>query len=367
MILVINCGSSSAKYELFDIKRHNVLAKGIVERIGDAHCPNHYSAIKKIIEELTDPKKGALKDIHQIEGIGHRVVHGQEEFKSSCLITDAVIRSLEKYSSLAPLHNPPSIAGIKACANLLKGIPQVAVFDTSFHQTIPPYAFLYGLPYEFYKKHSIRRYGFHGTSHRYVSEATAKALKRPLSKLKLITCHLGNGCSMAAVDGGKSVDTSMGLTPLEGLIMGTRSGDVDPASVLYILEKEGIALNQMNDILNKKSGLLGISGISNDMRDLLKAAAKGDKRAKLAIEMFIYKIKKYIGAYYAAMGGLDAVVFTAGIGEHSPWLIKRIKNDLKDVVKKNVQFLVIPTNEELLIAKDTCEIIKNQKPVTRNQ
>lgn len=373
LILVINCGSSSVKYQLFDIercrssppRRHSApmvsetepLAKGLIERIGQpGHCRNHHDAICEIVKELTDKKNGVISSINQIAGVGHRVVHGGEEFKSSTLITGKVIISIEKYSELAPLHNPPSLSGVKACLNILKGIPQAAVFDTSFHQTMPSRAFLYGLPYRYYKKYGIRRYGFHGTSHRWVARDAAEKLKKPLSKLNIITCHLGNGCSMAAVERGKSVDTSMGFTPLEGLIMGTRSGDLDPAVVFYLMEKERLSRSEISDILNKKSGLLGISGISNDMRDLLKW--NSTPRAKLALEMFIYRIEKYIGAYQAAMKGVDAIVFTAGIGEHNPWLVNRIKRDLKDVVGRKARFLTIPTNEELLIALDTYEIIR---------
>jgi acetate kinase len=339
------------------------LAKGLIERIGQpGYCENHYEAIALIVNALTDKNKGAIKSTSEIDGIGHRVVHGGEEFKASTLITGKVIRSIEKYAELAPLHNPPSLSGIKACLDILKGIPQVAVFDTSFHQTMPEKAFLYGLPYKYYEKYSIRKYGFHGTSHRWVAKAAAKELKRPPERLKIVTCHLGNGCSMAAVDRGESVDTTMGFTPLEGLLMGTRSGDLDPAVVFYLMEKEGLSPQKISDILNKTSGLLGISGVSNDMRDLLKAVksknARTSTRAKLAIEIFIYRIEKYIGAYQAAMRGLDAVIFTAGIGEHNPWLVNRIKKDLKGVVSKSAKFLVIPTNEELLIARDTYEIIK---------
>ncbi len=355
LILVINCGSSSAKYQLFDISRRKLLAKGAIERIGSPVCQNHYIAIERIVKTLGSAA---------IAGIGHRVVHGQEEFKESALITPKVLRSLEKSSELAPLHNPPSIAGIKACADLLKEIPQVAVFDTSFHHTLPPRAFLYGLPYGLYAKYRIRRYGFHGTSHRFVANKAAGCLKRPLKRLKLITCHLGNGCSMTAVMGGKSIDTSMGFTPLEGLVMGTRSGDIDAAAVLYLMKKERLSINKMNDLLNKRSGLLGISGLSNDMRDLRRAASKGDRRARLAIDIFVYRIKKYIGAYHAAMAGLDAVIFTAGIGENHPWLVKRIERGMGAVVGKKVKFLVIPTNEELLIAEDTYKIINKE---TSNQ
>ncbi len=358
LILVVNCGSSSAKYQLFDIKKYRCLTKGLIERIGGksgVRCKNHYDAITEIVRRLTDKKTGVIKSRGEIDGVGHRVVHGGEEFKSSTLITGKVIASIEKYSELAPLHNPPSLSGIRACIDILKGIPQVAVFDTSFHQTMPEKAYLYGLPYKYYEKYAIRKYGFHGTSHRWVSEAASKKLGRPLKHLKIITCHLGNGCSITAVDKGESVDTSMGFTPLEGLLMGTRSGDLDPAVVFYLMEKENLSPGRISDILNKESGLLGISGVSNDMRDLKSKIAQ---RAKLAIEMFIYRIEKYIGAYQAAMNGLDAVIFTAGIGEHNPWLINRIKNDLKNVVNKRAKFLVIPTNEELLIARDTYEIIK---------
>jgi acetate kinase len=361
LILVINCGSSSAKYQLFDIKNYRSLAKGMVERIGqNGGCKDHYDAIGEIVKELTDKKIGAISSTSQINGVGHRVVHGGEEFKSSILINSKVMASLEKYSELAPLHNPPSLLGIKACLEILKGIPQVAVFDTSFHQTMPNKAFLYGLPYRYYEKYGIRRYGFHGTSHRYVAMDAARALKKPIGRLKIITCHLGNGCSMTAVENGKSVDTSMGFTPLEGLMMGTRTGDLDPAVVFYLMSKEDLTPAQISDILNKESGLLGVSGVSNDMRDLVKAArGKGPEAqmAKLALEMFVYRIEKYIGAYQAAMKGLDAVVFTAGIGEHNPWLVDRVEKDLKNVVGRNVKFMAIPTNEELLIAKDAFGII----------
>ena len=393
LILVINCGSSSAKYQLFDAAGEKSLAKGIVERIGhadsslkhdkDGHsslhqrvlCHDHHAAIGIIVEILTSGRYGVISSKHEIGGIGHRVVHGGEEFKESTLITDRVVKSIEKTSELAPLHNPPSLSGIRACAKILKGVKQVAVFDTSFHQTMPEEAFMYGIPFDYYKKYGIRKYGFHGTSHRFVSEEAARVLGRPLKNLKMVTAHLGNGCSMAAVDKGRSRDTTMGFTPLEGLIMGTRSGDLDPAVVLYILEKENLSLNFVNDLLNKNSGLLGLSGISNDMRDVLKGASLGrarDKRSrgpvarrcKLAIEIYIYRIKKYIGAYFAAMGGLDAVVFTAGVGENNPWLVNRIRKELKNVAPKKTKFLVIPTNEELLIARDTYGIIRRKNAVT---
>ena len=382
LILVINCGSSSAKYQLFDIVKNRSLAKGVVERIGHTNsslthqsywkssstckavCKDHHAAIRIIVDALTKGRSSVIASKDEISGIGHRVVHGGEEFKESTLLTGKVMKSIQKFSELAPLHNPPSISGIRACSEILKGIPQVAVFDTSFHQTMPQTAFLYGLPFRYYTKYGVRRYGFHGTSHRFVSEEAVKVLRRPAERLKLITCHLGNGCSMAAVSGGRSVDTSMGFTPLEGLLMGTRSGDLDPAAVLYILDKEGLTLTAVNDILNKKSGLLGISGVSNDMRDILKwARGQGPraKRCKLAIEIFIYRIKKYIGAYQAAMGGLDAVIFTAGVGENNPWIVKRIAAELKHVVSKKTKFLVIATNEEQLIARDTYGIITKTK------
>lgn len=385
LILVINCGSSSAKYQLFDIDKKLSLAKGVVERIGHdgsnlrhqtdggvSHnakiaCPDHDIAIRHIVDALTDKRYGVIGSNDQIDGIGHRVVHGGEEFKRSTLITPSVISSIEKYSELAPLHNPPALLGIRACSKILGGIPQVAVFDTSFHQTMQPRAFLYGLPFKYYEKYGIRRYGFHGTSHRYVAQEAPRVLKRRAKGLRLITCHLGNGCSMAAVKGGVSVDTTMGFTPLEGLMMGTRSGDLDPAVVFFLMDHEKLSPDNISDILNKKSGLLGVSGLSNDMRDILKASRGKGARAKwarFAIEMFIYRIEKYIGAYQAVMGGLDAVILTAGIGENNPWLTKRIESDLKPTVSKKTKFIVIPTNEELLIARDTYGIIK--KPERRN-
>jgi acetate kinase len=381
LILVINCGSSSAKYQLFDVKRREPVAKGVVERIGQdgasvrhnhvalgrvrkASCADHYVAIRLIVDALTDRKYGVIGSTDDIAGIGHRVVHGGEEFKSSTIITPEVVQSIEKYSELAPLHNPPSLLGIKACSRILKGIPQVAVFDTAFHQTMSPKAFLYGLPFRLYKKYGIRRYGFHGTSHRYVSGQAPSVLKRSAKALRLVTCHLGNGCSMAAVKGGRSMDTTMGFTPLEGLMMGTRSGDLDPAVVFFLMDKEKLSPDKISAILNKESGLLGVSGVGNDMRDIIKTASgvgESARRAKLAIGMFVYRIEKYIGAYMAAMGGLDAVIFTAGIGENNPWLIKRIGDDLKGIVPADTRFLVIPTNEEMLIAQDTFEKVRNLK------
>ena len=378
LILVINCGSSSAKYELFDVEKEAALCKGTVERIGEeassiSHesgdgrkvnkkvtCPNHHRAIEIIGDVLTDPDHGVLADVSEVSGVGHRVVHGGEEFSKSTLIDEKVIESIEKFSELAPLHNPPSLEGIRGCMKIFKGVPQVAVFDTAFHQTMPEKAFVYGIPYEFYKNFGIRRYGFHGTSHRYVSEKTAEILKRPLGELNLITVHLGNGCSMAAVERGKSIDTSMGYTPLEGLLMGTRSGDLDPAVVTHLMQKEGLGVEEINSLLNKKCGLLGVSGVSNDMRDILGAIEKGDKRARLAYDIFVYRIVKYIGAYAAAMGSVDAVVFTAGIGENVPDIKDRVKRQLDGLFGGKTKFLTVGTNEELLIAKDTHEIVKKR-------
>jgi acetate kinase len=375
LILVVNCGSSSAKYDLFDIEKEESSCRGIVERIGEEHsalthecvgkdrvhdevtCPDHNRAIEIIKETLTDPDIGVLSSVDEVDGVGHRVVHGGEEFSESTPIDNKVIKSIEKFAELAPLHNPPSLEGIRSCIKIFQGVPQVAVFDTAFHHTMPEYAFCYGIPYEFYGKHGIRRYGFHGTSHRYVSEKAAELLKKPLEELNLITVHLGNGCSIAAVSGGSSVDTSMGFTPLEGLLMGTRSGDLDPAVVTFLMHRENIGADEVNDLLNKKSGLLGVSGVSNDMRDILKAIREGDKRAKLAYDIFVYRIKKYIGSYAAVLGSVDAVVFTAGIGENVPQVREEIKEQLSPLLGEGVKFLTIGTNEELLIAKDTGKIV----------
>ncbi len=377
-ILVINCGSSSIKYQLFCMEKHMSLLSGIAEKIGssDSFIVHHkgdksykvkivlndyFSAIEKIAQLLTNPKWGAIKDKSQIHAIGHRVVHGGEEFRTSVLIDKYVMERIKFYSKLAPLHNPPAYNGIKAAKKLFSDIKQVAVFDTAFHQTMPEKAFLYGLPFKLYKKYCIRRYGFHGTSHRYVAQAAAKELKKPLEKLKLITCHLGNGCSITAVKYGRSVDTSMGFTPLEGLIMGTRCGDIDPALVGYIMEKEKLNIEQVNTLMNRKSGLLGMSGISNDMRDLLTFAKEGNKRAKLAIDIFIYKVKKYIGSYIAAMNGADAIILTAGIGENMSVIKKRLLRELSNVIGKKIKMLTIHTEEERLIAMDTFELIRNKK------
>ncbi|MDD5439731.1 MAG: acetate kinase [Candidatus Omnitrophica bacterium] len=358
-ILVINCGSSSVKYELFHIVQHKSLIKDKVERI--ASHSDYKKAIMIIRDRLLDPKAKLITSIRELKGIGHRVVHGGEEFKDSTIINRRVIKSIEKFIELAPLHNPPSLAGIKACIEIFPRIKQVAVFDTAFHQSMPPHAFIYGIPYEYYTKYGIRRYGFHGTSHRYVSERAAQILEKPINKLKIVTVHLGNGASIAAVDRGRSIDTSMGFTPLEGLLMGTRSGDMDPFIVIYLMEKLGITPEQASDILNKKSGFLGVSGISNDMRDIIENMNKGKKRALLTFRIFVYRIKKYIGAYAAAMGGLNAVVFTGGIGEKVTSIRLGLEKELAPMFKNKVDFLMIPTNEELLIARDTARLVKGVK------
>ena len=377
-ILVINCGSSSAKYDLFTAGDDSSICKGIVERIGESassithevagkeafqeevSCSDHHRAIEIIRDVLTDKEKGVLTDINEVLGVGHRVVHGGEEFNESTLIDDKVLGSIEKFSELAPLHNPPSLEGIRGCMKIFVDVPQVAVFDTAFHQSMPEYAYFYGIPYELYKKYGIRKYGFHGTSHRYVSAKTAELLGKPLKELNLITVHLGNGCSIAAIAKGESVDTSMGFTPLEGLLMGTRSGDLDPAVVTFIMQREGLNADQVNDLLNKESGLLGVSGVSNDMRDILEAIKEKNEHAELAFNIFVYRIKKYIGSYAAVLGTVDAVVFTAGIGENVPRIKETIREQLKHLLGNRTEFLTIGTNEELLIAKDTYEIVKGR-------
>lgn len=396
-VLVLNSGSSSIKYQFIETSTREVLAKGQVERIGmddailthiradgdtvkiSAEILDHNIAIEYVIAVLLSQNHGVIKDKSEIEAVGHRVVHGGETFSGSVLITDEVIEKIKENIELAPLHNPHNLRGILACKKLLPNTPQVAVFDTAFHQRMPEYAFIYGLPYELYKKYKIRRYGFHGTSHRYVSKRASEMLGLPLEQLKIITAHLGNGCSMSAVKYGTSVDTTMGFTPLEGLIMGTRSGDLDPAVVLYIAGKEGLTMSEVNALLNKHSGLVGISGVSSDMREIISEMKNGNPRAKLAFEIFCYRVKKYIGAYAAVMGGVDAIVFTGGIGENSPDVRKKTCEGLEflgikiDEEKNNssekekiittddskVKVLVIPTNEELVIALDTAEIVKN--------
>lgn len=326
-------------------------AKGAIERIGEkgSAVGDHYTGLKIILEK-----------INHVNAVGHRVVHGAEKFKKPVLIDKAVIRKIRECCEIAPLHNPANLAGILACKKLLPGVKQVAVFDTAFHQTLPSYAYIYGLPYRYYQKSSIRKYGFHGSSHEYVAQEAARVLKKPLAKLKIITCHLGNGCSITAVDKGKSVDTSMGFTPLEGVIMGTRCGDIDPAVVTYLMHHKKLSPQQMDRILNKESGLKGISGISNDMRILEARAKAGNRRAGLAIDIFAYRIKKYIGAYTAIMGGVDALVFTAGIGEHQPGICKRIYAGLFAPLKKKPEILAIPTNEELMIARQAYRIVNRR-------
>lgn len=398
-VLVINCGSSSLKYSVFDMSDETMLAKGNVERIGisgsfikykshtgfeskkEHPVKDHSDAIKLVFEALTDQEHGVLQDVSEIDAVGHRVVHAGEKFASSVLITEEVKEALRECIELAPLHNPPNITGIEACEKLMPNVIHVGVFDTAFHQTLPKVAYIYGLPYELYEKYGLRRYGFHGTSHKYVSLRAAKLLGKELSQLKLITCHLGNGASVAAVKYGKSVDTSMGFTPLEGLVMGTRSGDIDPAIVPFLMEKEGLDTAEVNNYLNKKCGVLGISGVSNDFRSLEEAAEEGNERAQLALDIFAYRVRKYIGAYAAAMNGVDAIVFTAGIGENSPVVRKMVCDELSflgvsiddeknsqrgqeiDVSTSDakVRVLVIPTNEELMIARDTKEIVEGLK------
>jgi len=347
-VLVINSGSSSIKYKLFQMPQEKYISKGVIEHIGEegSDVQDHYAGLKMIL--------GYVKDV---DLIGHRVVHGGEQFKKPALIDQAVIRKIRQCAAIAPLHNPANLAGILACKKLLSGIRQVAVFDTAFHQTLPDYAYIYGLPYEYYKKFGIRKYGFHGTSHEYVAHEASRILKKPLSKLKIITCHLGNGCSIAAVDAGRSVDTSMGFTPLEGLIMGTRCGDIDPALVTYLMRRRGLDICGMEAMLNKASGLKGISGISNDMRTLLNKARGGDSRARLAINVFAYRIRKYIGAYTAIMAGCDALVFTAGIGQNQTELREQVCRGIFSHMKKKPRILAIPTDEELMIARQAWRLV----------
>jgi len=350
-ILVINCGSSSIKYVLFEMPKERKIQKGIIEHIGEtgSKIQDHYSGLKTI-----------LRNVDSVSAVGHRVVHGAEKFQEPVLIDNWVIKKIKECCAIAPLHNPANLAGILACKKLLPAVAQVAVFDTAFHQSLPDYAYIYGLPYEYYKKFGIRKYGFHGASHEYVAREAARILNRPLNKLKIITCHLGNGCSITAVDKGKSIDTSMGFTPLEGLIMGTRCGDIDPALVTYIMRKKRLDTHSVDELLNKASGLKGISGISNDMRVLETNAKRRNNRCKLAIDIFVYRIKKYIGAYTAIMGGADAVVFTAGIGEHQRGIRKRICQGLFLHLKKKPKILVVPTNEELMIARQTYQLIRRK-------
>ena len=402
IILVLNCGSSSLKYQLLDMKNdevYDLLAKGLVERIGmEVGCLKHQAtgkdnlvkempiedhtvAIKAVIDALLDKEHGVLSSLEDIEAVGHRVVHGAEEFVCSQLITDKVIAQLEKCSVFAPLHNPANILGIKAVSAVLPTVPQVGVFDTAFHQTMPSYAYMYALPYEYYEKYGIRRYGFHGTSHKYVSAKGAKFAGLDINYSKIITCHLGNGSSIAAVVNGKSIDTTMGFTPLEGLIMGTRSGNVDPDVVTYIQEKEGLTASEMSKVLNKKSGFLGLSCVSSDARDLDAAANDGNPKAKLTLKKLTYDITKFIGAYAAAMNGVDLIVFTGGIGENNSRLRRRVCENLTylgvkfdydaNVVRgvdtmltlpdSKVKVALITTNEELMIARDTMHIVQTEE------
>ena len=396
-ILVINAGSSSLKYQFIETETKAVLAKGGAERIGldnalivharekedkvtiEVDLPDHKTAVAKVLEILTSKDHGVISDLSEIDAVGHRVVHGGEKFSHSVIITPAVKTAIRVCSDLAPLHNPANMTGIDACEAAMPGVPQAAVFDTAFHQTMPSEAYMYALPYDVYEEYGIRRYGFHGTSHAYVANRAAEMLGRPIEDLKIITCHLGNGSSIAAVKNGKSVDTSMGLTPLAGICMGTRCGDIDPAIVTFLMNKEGLDMKGIDNLMNKKSGVAGVSGVSSDFRDLYAAAESGNKRAKLALDMFIYQCKKFIGAYAAAMGGVDAIVFTAGIGENTPQIREDAVKGLEYMgvkvdPKKNaglrgvegnisadgaaVQVLTIPTNEELAIARDTSKLVK---------
>ncbi|MFA4888995.1 MAG: acetate kinase [Candidatus Omnitrophota bacterium] len=349
-VLVINCGSSSIKYKLFAMPGERELVRGNIEHIAEpgSKVRDHFSGLKIILQK-----------IGMVSAVGHRVVHGAEEFRKPVLVDKAVIRKIRACCQIAPLHNPANLAGINACNKLLPGVKQAAVFDTAFHQTLPEYAYVYGLPYEYYKRFGIRKYGFHGTSHEYVAHEAARILRRPLENLKIITCHLGNGCSIAAVDKGRSIDTSMGFTPLEGLVMGTRCGDIDPALVTYIMHRFKLDIHRMDSLLNKASGLKGISGLSNDMRVLEAKAKAGNKRAKLAIDIFVYRIKKYIGAYTAVMSGCDALIFTAGIGENQAGIRARACKGLFRHLKKQPKIMVIPTNEELMIARQAYRLISS--------
>ncbi len=399
-ILVLNCGSSSIKYQVVNGSTLQWLVRGNISRIGEQNSEiwqqknkggqvkfnktikDHEQAIKQILDGLLSKATGSIKDISEIFAIGHRVVHGGEYFSQPTLITEDVLKKIDECSPLAPLHNPPQIKGIQACRKLLPGIPEVAVFDTAFHQTMPKTSYLYGLPFKYYEKYKIRRYGFHGTSHYYVANRAAKLEGKPIKDLKIITCHLGNGSSLAAINGGKCMDTSMGFTPLEGLLMGTRSGDIDCSAVLYLMKQENISMDQMDDMLNTKSGLKGLSGNSNDMEKILKGASSKEEMSQTALEIFCYRIKKYIGAYAAALGRLDVLVFTAGIGENSATVRTKscegldflgivldhyenaqTKSVEKLISKKDarVKVWVIPTNEELVIAEDTLNVVYSGK------
>ena len=393
-VLVINCGSSSLKFQLINAETENVLAKGLCERIGidgrltyqpaggekeksDLAMPTHTEAIQFVIDALTNEKTGVVKSLDEIGAVGHRLVHGGEKFASSVVITDEVKKAVEECNDLAPLHNPANLIGVAACEKLMPGTPMVAVFDTAFHQTMPEKAYMYGLPYEYYEKYKVRRYGFHGTSHSFVSKRVAEIVGKPYNATKTIVCHLGNGASVSAVLNGESVDTSMGLTPLEGLVMGTRSGDIDPAIMEFIAKKENLDIAGIMNVLNKKSGVEGVSGVSSDFRDLEAAAKAGNKRAELAIDVFAYRVAKYVGAYTAAMNGVDNIVFTAGIGENCALVRTKVCSYLgylgitideeangkrgEEIVistpDSKVKVLVVPTNEELAIARETVALV----------
>ncbi|WP_232697686.1 acetate kinase [Brevibacillus daliensis] len=391
IVLSVNSGSSSLKYQLFDMPSERVLAKGLMERIGmkdslssfqvgegekikeTLDLADHNVAVKKLISLLTDPEKGAIKDINELDGVGHRVVHGGETFKDSVLVSDEVLAELDTLSELAPLHNPANIMGIRAFQALMPNLPAVAVFDTAFHQTMPEKAYMYSIPREYYEEYGIRKYGFHGTSHKYVMQRAAEMLDRPAEKLRLISCHLGNGASLSAIYHGESIDTSMGFTPLAGLTMGTRSGDIDVALIPYLQTKTGKTVEELVDVLNKKSGLLAVSGLSSDLRDIESAAEENNERAELALQIFVEKIRNYIGSYAMQMNGVDAIIFTAGIGENSSTIRDRVLDKLEwmgvyfDRSKNNVRgeetdltfdhspvkAFIIPTNEEVMIARDT--------------
>ena len=397
-VLVVNAGSSSMKYQLFDMDNEQVIAKGAMDRIGlgggsehkytangettkdlDLNIPNHEDAIQRVLNKLTDEKVGVIKSMDEIDAVGHRVVHGGDKFACSVKITDEVINMMESLIDLAPLHNPANLQGIAACQAVMPNTPMVGVFDTAFHQTMPAKSFIYGLPYEAYTDHMVRRYGFHGSSHKFVSQRCAEILGKKPEELNIVSCHLGNGSSIAAVQGGKCVDTTMGLTPLEGLPMGTRCGNIDPAIIRYLMGKYNMTIDEMDAYLNKKSGVLGISGVGSDFRDLSQAASEGNMRAQLALDIFTYSVKKFIGAYAAAMGGVDAIVFTAGIGENDDYVRAESVKGLEFLGAKmdfelnktihgkeaivstddaGVKIVVIPTNEELVIARDTKELSK---------
>ena len=394
--LIINCGSSSLKYQLIDMSTEESMVQGLVERIGiegsrltqkvegkdkyiiNKEIKDHKDAIKLVLESLIDETHGVIKSMDEISAVGHRVVHGGEKYSESVLITEEVIKSIKECTALAPLHNPPNIIGIEACKELMPNVPMVAVFDTAFHQTLPKEAYTYSIPYELYEKYGIRKYGFHGTSHKYVSNKVAEVMNRDIKDLKIITCHLGNGCSLSAIKGGKSIDTSMGFTPLAGVMMGTRSGDVDPSVIIYLMKEQGYTVEEIDKLLNKESGVLGVSGVSSDFRDVRAAAAEGNIRAQLALDIFHYRIRTQISAYAGAMGGVDVIVFTAGIGENASltrteslkgleflgFTLDEEKNkvmgEIEEISTKDskVKVYVIPTNEELMIARDTINLIK---------